>query len=86
VWADPTCQVVRPASYSGPSFANVQISEEGRRFLLDLMNQLSRSQIEDLFRGVRLSEAEVNGWADEFQRRVKYLDASNLRCKPGTKR
>ena len=50
------------------------------------MNQLSRAQIEDLFRGVRLSEAEVNEWADEFQRRVAYLDAINLRCKPVTKR
>ncbi len=83
VWANVTCQVVRPASYSGPSFTAVQISEEGRLFLLDLMTQLSRRQIEDLFRGVRLSEAEVNDWADEFQRRVRYLDATNLRCKPG---
>jgi len=77
---------VRPASYRIPTFTAVQISEPGRRFLLDLMNQLSRAQIEDLFRGVRLSEAEVNEWADEFQRRVAYLDAINLRCKPVTKR
>ena len=80
VWADATCRVLRPASYSGPSFMPVQISDQGRLFLSTLMDQLSREQIEDLFRGVRVPEAEVKEWADEFQRRVAFLDASNLRC------
>jgi hypothetical protein len=37
--------------YQGATFPDVHISEEGRRFLLTLLEQLSPSQVRELFTG-----------------------------------
>jgi hypothetical protein len=53
VWQDPrACRVsMKQLPYQGATFPDVHISEEGRRFLLTLLEQLSPSQVRELFTG-----------------------------------
>ncbi len=65
------------------------ISEEGRAFAAQLLNQLTRAQIEDLFRIARVDEAaQVDGdgkvvtiadWADAFEARRRELSENHCR-------
>jgi hypothetical protein len=56
VWADPrSCLVsMKHLPWDGATFPDHHISEDGRRFLLGLLEQLSSAQLEALFRGARL--------------------------------
>lgn len=53
VWADArACRVsMKAMPFNGATFPEVQISEEGRRLLLGLLEQLSPQQLADLFTG-----------------------------------
>ena len=53
VWADArACRVsMRNLPFNGATFPELQISEEGRRLLLGLLEQLSPQQLTDLFTG-----------------------------------
>lgn len=74
-----TCKIgVRKLMNS--EFVNKEISEEGRQFLANLLNKLSRDQIKDIFRASRVdfrdyvlhgtpSEVTLNNWADAFEQR-----------------
>jgi hypothetical protein len=83
VWADPrACRVsMEKLPWGGGTFPEQQISEEGRQFLLKLLEQLSVQQIEDLFRGARIEWAETitadgrqpAAWAAAFQDKVRQI-------------
>lgn len=65
-------------------FENKEISENGRKFLADLLSRLSRKQIKDIFRASRVDlrdqvlykespEESLNKWADAFEKRRKEI-------------
>jgi hypothetical protein len=87
VWTDESlqlaesCHIGRIASYWQATFPfRKRISEGGRNWLYLWLGQLSREQIEDLYRGARIPERDVRHWADQFELRIRYLNASNLKC------
>jgi len=57
VWADAkTCRVsMKNLPWQGATFPDRQISEEGRQLLLAWLEQLSESQLKDLFEGSRIT-------------------------------
>jgi hypothetical protein len=83
VWADAgTCRVsMQRLPFEGATFPERQISEEGRRFLLRLMERLSARQIEALFtssRAIAFDTVAVEGrsasaWADAFLDKVRQI-------------
>jgi hypothetical protein len=83
VWADAaTCRVdMKDSPYAGATFGEAHISEAGRRFLGDLLRQLSHAQIVALFRGARFPEypkqpprgRDVENWAAAFEDRVRQI-------------
>ena len=80
IWKDPKrCIANMPKSMTG-TLKNPQISEEGRKFLADLMQQLSDHQLRDLFEVARFgrrpalenrpgSTATVQQWVDAFKKK-----------------
>lgn len=86
VWSDPrACRVtMAPLPYRGGTFEERDISEEGRRFLLTLMEQFSREQIESLFAGARATEYDAiraenrrpSAWAVAFEEKVQQIRAA----------
>jgi hypothetical protein len=90
VWKDDgVCVGNLPKSFTG-TLDNPVISEEGRRFLSDLLTQLSDRQIHDLFEAARVELrlrspgealsgfATVDEWADAFK--VKRTQIVDHRC------
>jgi len=89
VWKDPDhCVADLSKSFTG-SFANPRISEAGRKFLADLLVQLSDEQIRDLFEAARMERrqpkpgqswpepASVSRWAEAFkQKRAEIVNAT----------
>jgi hypothetical protein len=83
IWSDArSCRVsMAQLPWGGGTFPEQQISEEGRRFLLSLLEQLSVGQIQDLFRGARIERLETvtaegrspAAWADAFQAKVRQI-------------
>ena len=83
VWTDPrACRVSMAAlPWGGGTFPDRQLSEEGRRFLLERLEQFSESQIRDLFDAARveLSESitaegrQSGAWAAAFMQKVKQI-------------
>lgn len=70
-------------------FKNKEISEDGREFLAQLLNRLSRNQIKDIFRASRVdfrdqvlhnadSETTLEKWVDVFVK--KRQEISSTRC------
>jgi hypothetical protein len=80
VWSDPRgCRVsMERLPYEGATFEERTISEEGRQFLLELIEQFSRDQIESLFRSARAGEYDAirsenrnpAAWAAVFEEKV----------------
>jgi hypothetical protein len=77
IWADvPSCVGNLAPSQSG-SLENPHISEAGRKFLADLLLQLSDRQLRDLFETARFAErktasvraATVEQWVDGFKKK-----------------
>ena len=80
VWADrSSCRLsMRALPYSGVTFRDVVISEEGRQFLADRLRRLSRAQVAALFRAARIEDFEaadpagrqVDQWVAAFEDKV----------------
>lgn len=94
VWKDPTlCVGNLPQSFSG-TLNNPRISEAGRRFLADLLGQLSDAQLYDLFEiahatsrtidGSHAGEPSVDQWVSAFKK--KRDEIANRSCDPNTSR
>jgi hypothetical protein len=83
VWAHAAeCRIsMKSLPFNGATFSDRQISEDGRQFLLQLIEQLSRVQIENLFAGSRVTSLEAlvasnrdaSAWADAFQDKVQAI-------------
>ena len=91
VWVDArACRVsMKSLPFAGATFPDRQISEEGRRFALELLRQLTRPQLETLFTaaGVTsfdhvIAEAHTSAaWTDTFVSKVDQI-ASAGPCPP----
>jgi len=90
IWKDPDqCVADMKKSFTG-SLDNPRISEAGRKFLADLLVQLTDQQIHDLFEVARVERrqpkpgqdwpqaASVSRWVEEFKR--KRAEIVNLTC------
>jgi hypothetical protein len=83
VWADArACRVsMEHLPFAGSTFPEQQISEEGRQFLLRLMEQLSAAQIEELFTasrvttfdGVHAGGRNAAAWVEVFLNKVQQI-------------
>jgi len=74
VWKDPRqCVANQKKSLSG-TLANPRISEEGRKFLAELLVQLSDAQIRDMFRAGRIERLEEKIHTPQGERRVMLDD------------
>jgi hypothetical protein len=83
IWADPEgCRVsMKGLPYAGATFHDAVISEGGRALLADLLERLSRRQVEDLFTAARFAETAapfrpkhpVSEWADAFDAKVREI-------------
>jgi hypothetical protein len=73
VWRDaPKCLVsMKHLPYSGGTFQDVTISEEGRRLLASRIRQVSTKQIETLFTAAGLEDGPT--WTAVFQDRVRQI-------------
>jgi hypothetical protein len=88
VWRDgPQCVGNLPQSLTG-TLHNPAISEEGRRFLADLLSRLTERQMRDLFEVSRVASrpsdgggsASVQEWVDAFK--AKIAEVVNRTCPP----
>jgi hypothetical protein len=98
VWADArACRVsMEELPWGGGTFPAQVVSEEGRRFLLRLLEPLSASQLEDLFTGARIEASEgitaegrqPAAWAAAFLDKVRQIREAGpcppVRSKAGT--
>lgn len=94
VWADPrSCRVsMEDLPWEGGTFPEQHLSEDGRLFLLNLLEQLSDQQILDLFEGSRVSRSETvtaesrrpAAWADAFRDKVRQIREAGP-CTKGTR-
>jgi hypothetical protein len=71
IWKESTgCVAALPGSLTG-TLHNPRISEGGRKFLADLLNQLSDAQIRDLFDVARFTQrdpsASLSDWINAFK-------------------
>jgi len=67
VWKDPDrCQAELPANFTHPTLKHPVISEAGRKFLADLLVQLTEDQIRGLF---EVSDMPDRGWPDDKDRK-----------------
>jgi len=83
VWADAkTCTVsMKSLPWNGATFPDRRISEDGRLFLLGLLEQLSDQQLRDLFEGSRMTLFDqISGegrnpdaWASVFKDKVRQI-------------
>jgi hypothetical protein len=83
IWADRAqCRItMRHLPYSGATFQDVQVGEEGRQLAARLLQRLSDDDIADLFRGARFDQRRglfsdvrpVADWAAAFKVRVRLI-------------
>jgi hypothetical protein len=83
IWTNAaTCLVdMKSSPYEGATFGEAHIGEAGRRFLGDLLRQLTHAQIVALFRGARFPDylrqsergRDVENWAAAFEDRVRQI-------------
>jgi hypothetical protein len=78
IWKDPDACIadLEPKDNFSGKLQNPKISEAGRKFLSDLLSQLSDRQIRDLFRVARANQvnqmpgfAKIDDWVEAFKRR-----------------
>jgi hypothetical protein len=83
IWADrPRCRItMRHLPYSGATFVDSKVSEEGRQLAARLFARLNDDDIADLFRGARFDQQRglfsdvrpVAMWVDAFKARVRLI-------------
>ena len=83
VWADPrSCRVtMKDMPWSGATFPDARISEQGRQFALSLLDQLSSEQLRALFAAARIELSEgvtaesrqAEAWAFALQDKVRQI-------------
>ena len=83
IWADAReCRVsMRRMPFGGSTFGDHLISEEGRQFLLGLLEQLSTVQLESLFAASRMTEFDApaagsgnpSNWAAAFAEKTRQI-------------
>jgi hypothetical protein len=83
IWADArSCRVsMEQLPWGGGTFPEQHISEAGRLFLLSLLEQLSATQLRDLFAGARVDSSEgitaegrqPSAWAAAFADKVRQI-------------
>lgn len=93
IWKDgATCTVsMKHLPWGGGTFPDRQSSEEGRRLLLGLLEQLSDDQLRDLFEGARVTTHDqisaegrnVEAWVRAFKDKVRQLRDGGP-CPPAT--
>ena len=86
VWQEPSsCRLsMKRLPWGGATFPDVQISEAGRQFLLQLLEQLSAAQVEALFAAARVETFESvaaesrspAAWAAVFMDKVRAIRAA----------
>jgi hypothetical protein len=91
IWKDAaSCTIsMQQMPWSGATFPDHRISEEGRQLLLGLLTQLTEVQVEDLFRSARVAEHDqISGeardpraWADAFIDKVQEIKSAGP-CPP----
>jgi hypothetical protein len=67
--------------HGGATFGSARVSERGRRFLVDLLGQLSDAQLREMFSSARFDKqrrglarpAPVSEWVRVFKQRVRTL-------------
>jgi hypothetical protein len=84
VWADArTCRVsMASLPFGGATFADVQVSEEGRQFALTLLHGLTRRQLDTLFEAsgvtsfphVVAAAHQPSAWTDVFLAKVHEIE------------
>lgn len=83
IWKDSrSCDVsMKHLPWGGATFPDARITEEGRRLLLGLLEQLSDDQLRDLFEGARVvthnqlsaEAADADAWVGAFKGRVQQI-------------
>jgi hypothetical protein len=83
IWADrDQCRItMRHLPYSGATFQDARVSEDGRRLAARLLARLTDDDIADLFRGARFDQRRglfsdvrpVAAWVDAFKSRVRLI-------------
>ena len=91
VWTDPrACRVsMERLPWGGATFPAQTISEEGRRFLLSLLQQLTNKQLRDLFSGAKIESSEgitaearrPEAWAAAFEDKIRQIREAGP-CQP----
>jgi hypothetical protein len=72
---------MRAMPHGGATFGSARVAEQGRRFLVDLLGQLSDAQLRELFSSARFDKqrgglarpAPVSEWVRVFKQRVRTL-------------
>jgi hypothetical protein len=87
IWRDrQTCTIsMRALPYEGATFPDVRISEAGRLMLLGLLEQLSSSQLRDLFIASRMTTFDQvaaesrnpDAWVHAFEDKVREIRAGS---------
>ena len=80
IWTDrASCQVsMENMPHGGGTFPPVRISEEGRRFLAERLDALTRAEIRALFEGARFAQhdgQDVDAWVTVFEDKVREISA-----------
>lgn len=83
MWVDPrACRIsMKTLPFGGATFPDVQVSEEGRRLVVSLLEQLSDDQIRDLFTVSRITRLDtlsararnVEAWLAAFRDKIRQL-------------
>jgi hypothetical protein len=83
MWEDrASCQLsMRQLPFEGATFGQVRITEKGRRFVADLLTQLSEAQLTELFTHARFGErrgafntaSPVSEWVRVFRSKVRSI-------------
>jgi hypothetical protein len=91
IWADRArCRIsMSRLPFSGATFEDTVVSEEGRLLLLDRLSGLSREQVREIFRAARFpafhagtdDRRDLDAWVNAFEYRVSQI--AQARCKHG---
>ncbi len=78
IWSDrASCELsMADMPHGGATFETIRVSEDGRRFFGERLQQLARQDVHAIFEGARFSAHDghpVDEWVDAFQARVREI-------------